>query len=79
MSLEVDVEHRRGTFHLAARFTAQPGVTALFGRSGAGKSGLVDIVAGLVRPQRGRIVIDGETLVDTGKGVFVPRHRRRVR
>jgi len=78
MSLEVDVEHRRGTFHLAARFTAQPGVTALFGRSGAGKSSLVDIVAGLVRPQRGRIVIDGETLVDTGKGVFVPRHRRRV-
>jgi molybdate transport system ATP-binding protein len=78
MSLEVDVEHTRGTFHLAARFTAQPGVTALFGRSGAGKSSLVDIVAGLIRPQRGRIVIDGETLVDTERGVFVPRHRRRV-
>jgi len=78
MSLEVDVEHTRGTFHLAARFTAQPGVTALFGRSGAGKSSLVDIVAGLVRPQRGRIVIDGETLIDTERRVFVPRHRRRV-
>jgi molybdate transport system ATP-binding protein len=78
MSLEVDVEHERGGFRLAARFTAQPGVTALFGRSGAGKSTLIDIVAGLVRPQRGRIVIDGETLVDTGRGVFVPRHRRRV-
>lgn len=78
MSLEVDVEHTRGSFHLAARFTAQPGVTALFGRSGAGKSSLVDIVAGLVRPQRGRIVIDGETLVDTERRVFVPRHRRRV-
>ena len=78
MSLEVDVEYTRGSFHLAARFTAQPGVTALFGRSGAGKSSLVDIVAGLVRPQRGRIVIDGETLVDTDKGLFVPRHRRRV-
>jgi molybdate transport system ATP-binding protein len=78
MSLEVDVEHTRGTFHLAARFTAQPGVTALFGRSGAGKSSLVDIVAGLVRPQRGRIVIDGQTLLDTERRVFVPRHRRRV-
>jgi molybdate transport system ATP-binding protein len=78
MSLEVDVEHTRGNFHLAARFAAQPGVTALFGRSGAGKSSLVDIVAGLVKPQRGRIVIDGETLVDTAKGVFVARHRRRV-
>ena len=78
MSLDIDVEHTRGSFHLTARFTAQPGVTALFGRSGSGKSTLVDIVAGLVRPQRGRIVIDGETLVDTDKGVFVPRHRRRV-
>ena len=78
MSLEVDVEHARGSFHLAARFTAQPGVTALFGRSGAGKSSLVDIVAGLIRPRRGRIVIDGETLVDTATGLFVPRHRRRV-
>jgi molybdate transport system ATP-binding protein len=53
-------------------------VTALFGRSGSGKSTLIDIVAGLIRPQRGRIVIDGETLVDTERGVFVPRHRRRV-
>lgn len=78
MSLDVDVELTRGSFHLAARFTAQAGVTALFGRSGAGKSSLVDIVAGLVRPRRGRIVIDGETLVDTAKGTFVPRHRRRV-
>jgi len=78
MSLDIDVEHTRGSFHLAARFTAQPGVTALFGRSGAGKSSLVDIVAGLIRPQRGRIVIDGETLVDTEARVFVPRHRRRV-
>ncbi|HET6198496.1 MAG TPA: molybdenum ABC transporter ATP-binding protein, partial [Acetobacteraceae bacterium] len=74
----MDVEHTRGSFHLAARFTAQPGVTALFGRSGAGKSSLVDIVAGLIRPQRGRIVIDGEILVDTEARVFVPRHRRRV-
>ncbi|MBV8393600.1 MAG: molybdenum ABC transporter ATP-binding protein, partial [Alphaproteobacteria bacterium] len=49
-----------------------------FGRSGAGKSTLVDIVAGLARPQRGRIVIDGVTLVDTPRGVFVPRHCRRV-
>jgi molybdate transport system ATP-binding protein len=78
MSLEIDVEHARGTFRLAARFAAEPGVTALFGRSGSGKSSLVDIVAGLIRPQRGRIVIDGTTLVDTERGLFVPKHRRRV-
>ena len=58
MSLDIDVEHARGSFRLAATFAAQPGVTALFGRSGSGKSTLVDIVAGLIRPQRGRIVID---------------------
>jgi molybdate transport system ATP-binding protein len=78
MSLEIDVEHTRGAFRLTARFAAEPGVTALFGRSGSGKSTLIDIVAGLIRPQRGRIVIDGTTLVDTGRGVFVPKHRRRV-
>ena len=78
MSLDIDVEHARGSFRLAAKFAAQPGVTALFGRSGSGKSTLVDIVAGLIRPERGRVVIDGTTLVDTDRGVFVPKHRRRV-
>ena len=78
MSLEVDIQHTRGAFRLAARFTAEPGVTALFGHSGAGKSTLVDIVAGLIKPDRGRIAVDGQVLVDTERGVFVPKHRRRV-
>ena len=42
MSLDVDVDHRRGSFHLQARFTAAPGLTALFGRSGSGKTSLVN-------------------------------------
>ncbi|MGE4080286.1 MAG: molybdenum ABC transporter ATP-binding protein [Reyranella sp.] len=78
MSLDVDVEHARGSFRLTARFSAAPGLTALFGRSGSGKTTLVDIVGGLVRPDRGRIAIDGQVLVDTGKGVFVPSHRRHI-
>jgi molybdate transport system ATP-binding protein len=78
MSLDVDIDHARGAFHLAARFVAQPGVTALFGRSGSGKTTLVDIVGGLIKPDRGRIVVDGETLVDTERSVFVPKHRRRL-
>jgi molybdate transport system ATP-binding protein len=78
MSLEVDIDHVRGSFRLTARFTAQPGVTALFGRSGSGKTTLVDIVGGLIRPQRGRIAVDGHVLVDTTRGAFVPKHRRRV-
>ena len=78
MSLDVDVDHRRGTFRLQARFTAAPGLTALFGRSGSGKTSLVNIVGGLIRPDRGRIAIDGQTLVDTERDLFVPAHRRRI-
>ncbi len=78
MSLEVDVALARGSFRLAARFSAPSGLTALFGRSGSGKTTLVDIVGGLVRPDRGRVAVDGQALVDTGKGIFVPHHRRRL-
>jgi molybdate transport system ATP-binding protein len=78
MTLEVDVRHQFGAFTLEARFTTDDGLTALFGRSGAGKTSLVNIIAGLLRPDRGRVVIDGRVLVDTAQGVFVPRHRRRI-
>src|SRR5262245_5748227 len=78
MSLEVDVDHARGSFQITARFSAAPGVTALFGRSGSGKTTLVDIVGGLVRPSRGLIAINGRVLVDTERRIFVPTHYRRV-
>jgi molybdate transport system ATP-binding protein len=78
VSLDVDVDHVREHFRLTARFSSAPGLTALFGRSGSGKSTLVDIIGGLVRPTRGRVKIDGQVLVDTERGVFVPKHRRRV-
>lgn len=77
-ALEIDVEHEQGAFRLCARFSAPPGVTALFGRSGSGKTTLVGVIAGLVRPRRGRIVVRGRTLLDTARGIDVPRHRRRV-
>jgi len=78
MSLSVDVTHRLGSFLLDGRFVSEGRLTAFFGRSGAGKTSLVNIIAGIVRPQRGRIVLDGRPLVDTEQGIFVPRYRRRV-
>ena len=76
--LEVAARHRFGDFQLDAGFRSDSGLTALFGRSGSGKSSLISIIAGLVRPQQGRIVLDGRVLLDTAEGVFVPAHRRRI-
>jgi len=78
MSLEVAVEHARENFRLNARFISAPGLTALFGRSGSGKTTLVDIVGGLIRPDHGKVAVDGQVLIDTERGLFVPKHRRRI-
>ncbi len=77
MTLTVDVEDQRGNFRLEAQFTTDGGVTALFGRSGSGKTTLMRMIAGLDRPARGRILLDGETLIDTQSRRFVPVHKRR--
>ncbi len=78
MTIEVDVAHRLGAFALDVRFTSAGRLTAFFGQSGAGKTSLVNVIGGLIRPDRGRIAVDGTTLVDTASGIFVPTHRRRV-
>ncbi|MGE3291070.1 MAG: molybdenum ABC transporter ATP-binding protein [Geminicoccaceae bacterium] len=76
--LEVDLACRLGTLDLQIAFSAPDGVTALFGRSGAGKTTIINCVAGLLRPDRGRIVLDGQPLLDTARRLDVPRHRRRI-
>ena len=76
--LEVDIEHRLGDFALDIHFHAGRGLTALFGRSGAGKTSVVNAVAGLLRPRRGRIVMDGSVLLETERGIQIPTHLRRV-
>jgi molybdate transport system ATP-binding protein len=78
MTLAVDVTHRFGSFLLEARFVSEGRLTALFGRSGSGKTSLVNLIAGVVRPDRGRIVLDDTVLVDTKQRIFVPKFRRRV-
>ena len=76
--LAVDVEKRLGAFTLAGRFKATGGVTALFGPSGAGKTTLVNMIAGLLAPDRGSIALDDTVLFDAAAGIDVPPHRRRI-
>jgi molybdate transport system ATP-binding protein len=78
MTIAVDIKHRLGAVLLDAHFEAAGGLVALFGRSGSGKTSIVNVIAGLIRPDEGRVVVDGVTLVDTGRGIFLPRHKRRV-
>ncbi|MFT4162075.1 molybdenum ABC transporter ATP-binding protein, partial [Shinella sp.] len=77
MSLVVEARHRLGDFTLDAAFTSDGGVTALFGRSGSGKTSLIRIIAGLTRPAEGVVRLGDDVLVDTARGIFVPPHRRR--
>jgi molybdate transport system ATP-binding protein len=76
--LEVDITVRRGAFRLEAAFASAAPIVALFGRSGSGKSTIVEAIAGLVRPQSGRIVVDGRTLFDAGRGIDLAPEARRV-
>jgi molybdate transport system ATP-binding protein len=76
--LRVDVSKQLGEFAVEAAFTSEGRVTGLFGASGAGKTSLVNMIAGLLRPDRGVISIDGETLDDTSTRTHVPVHRRRI-
>jgi molybdate transport system ATP-binding protein len=79
LMLSVSVRKARGTFALAADFELPtPGVVALFGRSGCGKSTLVDLLAGLLAADSGRIALDDTVLLDTAAGISVPAERRRI-
>jgi molybdate transport system ATP-binding protein len=77
MTLAVAIEHQLGEFRLEASFECGTGVTALFGQSGAGKTTVVNAIAGLIRPRKGRISFDGDTLFDSGQRIHVPARRRR--
>jgi molybdate transport system ATP-binding protein len=76
--LRVDVSKQLGEFFIEASFASEGRVTGLFGASGAGKTSLINMIAGLLQPDRGTIAIDGEVLDDTAARVHVPAHRRRI-
>jgi molybdate transport system ATP-binding protein len=76
--LAVDVEKQLGALKLRVRFKAAGGATALFGPSGAGKTSVVNMIAGLLVPDRGSIAIDDVMLFDAARGINVPPHQRRI-
>ncbi|WP_282609348.1 molybdenum ABC transporter ATP-binding protein [Pelagibius sp. Alg239-R121] len=77
--LKVDVEKNLKAFHLASRFECESsGVIALFGRSGAGKSSIVNMLSGLLSPDRGHIAIRDRVLFDSDQGINVPPQKRRL-
>lgn len=77
-ALQVSLRRKTATFALDVSFAAPTGVTALFGRSGAGKTTVANAIAGVLRPDAGRIVVGGDTLYDADAGIDLAPHRRRV-
>jgi molybdate transport system ATP-binding protein len=76
--IDVDIEQRLGGFELAVAFRAEAPVVGLFGRSGSGKTCVVNAFAGTSRPRRGHIIVNDETLFDSDRGVDLPPERRRL-
>jgi molybdate transport system ATP-binding protein len=77
--LEIGIRHKQGSFSLSVFFRgAESGVTALYGPSGAGKTSVVNMVAGLMRPDAGRIAINGQCLFDSAQGIDLPPEKRRI-
>ena len=77
--LELSVRKQLGPFAFAAEATLpSAGVVALFGRSGAGKTTLVNMLAGLLRPDSGRIAVAGRVLFNSAAGIDLPPERRRI-
>ncbi len=76
--LNISIQHKRPNFALDVKIEAPKGITVLFGRSGSGKTSIVNFVAGLARPDEARIVLGERVLTDTQSGVELPPHQRRL-
>ena len=78
MSLSLDIEKRLGDFHLRVKLKTGDGVLALLGASGCGKTMTLKCIAGIERPDRGRIAVDGRVLFDSEKHIDLTPQRRRT-
>jgi molybdate transport system ATP-binding protein len=78
MTIEVSIRHRIERFALDVDFSSSGRLTALFGASGSGKTSVINVIAGMIVPEEGRVAVDGRVLLDTNAGIIVPRHKRRI-
>jgi len=78
MSLAVEIRHTAGAFSLDVKLQLGAGLTALLGPSGSGKTTVLNVIAGIVRPDKGRVQIDDDVVVDTAAGIFRPAYRRSI-
>jgi molybdate transport system ATP-binding protein len=76
--LQIEIEHTLADLALRVSCTLSAPWTVLFGPSGAGKTSVLRVLGGLIRPDRGRVVLHGRTLADTGDGTWVPPARRGI-
>jgi len=76
--LTIAVEKTLGEFAVNVAFTSESGVTALFGPSGAGKTTIVNMIAGLLKPDSGRIALNSDVVFDAAAGINLPTWRRRI-
>ncbi len=76
--LDLSIRRQQGDFRVEVDLSAGPGVTALFGRSGSGKSSVINMVAGLARPDEGRIEVAGKVLFDSTLGLDLAPEARRL-
>ena len=78
MSLYVNIEKQLGSFHLRVQLETENEITALLGASGCGKSMTLKCIAGIMTPDRGRIVLNGRVLFDSEKKVNLTPQQRRL-
>ena len=78
MSLHIDIRKRLGSFTLDVKFSAENGITSLLGASGCGKSMTLKCIAGIEKPDEGRIELDGTVLFDSAQKINLPPQKRRV-
>jgi molybdate transport system ATP-binding protein len=76
--IDVDVEQRLGAFHLDVNFTAEAPIVGLFGRSGSGKTSVINAIAGITTPSRGHIRINEVALFDAARDINLPPEQRRI-